>query len=123
MNKTFLISAVGTKKINKVQDMITDVIIPDSVTEIGEYAFKDCSLLKSITIFSNNITKIGKGAFYNCSSLTSITIPSSISKIGWCAFNNCSSLESVYIDKEKGTLDLSKTEIPENCKVYWKGEF
>lgn len=122
MNEATLTFKEGTKDIKNVKDMITEVIIPEGVTEISDFAFKDCSSLKIIAIPSS-ITKIGKCAFYSCSSLTSITIPSSISRIGWCAFNNCSSLESIYIDKEKDSLDLSKTSIPNNTKIYWKNEF
>ena len=56
---------------------ITSVIIPDSVTSIGEYAFFGCSKLSSITI-PNSVTTIGVGAFMNCSSLKTIVIPDSI---------------------------------------------
>lgn len=43
---------------------VTDLIIPNSVTNIGDYAFYQCSSLSSITI-PNNVTSIGKNAFYN----------------------------------------------------------
>ena len=47
------------------------IVIPDSVTSIGDYAFSYCSALESITI-PNGVTSIGKYAFYNCTSLTDI---------------------------------------------------
>ncbi|MBO7227888.1 MAG: leucine-rich repeat protein, partial [Bacteroidales bacterium] len=47
---------------------------PDSVTEIGDWAFNDCSSLQSIVI-PDSVTKIGKWAFNDCSSLQSIVIP------------------------------------------------
>ena len=52
---------------------LTSIIIPDSITSIGDFAFENCSGLTSITI-PDSVTSIGDHAFYNCSSLTSITV-------------------------------------------------
>ena len=73
-----------------------NLIIPDSVTSIGDYAFYGCTGLASITI-PNSVTSIGYRAFYNCSSLTSITIPDSVTSIGNYAFEYCSALTSVTL--------------------------
>ncbi len=54
--------------------LVTDLIIPDGVTEIKEYAFDGCSSLTSITI-PDSVASIGRSAFSGCSSLQSITIP------------------------------------------------
>lgn len=72
------------------------VIIPDSVTSIGDYAFYDCKSLTSITI-PNSVTSIGDCAFSNCERLTSITIPNSATFIGDSAFFNCERLTSITI--------------------------
>ena len=66
------------------------------VTSIGDYAFKDCGSLKSMTI-PNSVTSIGTYTFNNCSSLTSIIIPDSVTEIGEQAFLSCSGLTSVTI--------------------------
>ena len=76
--------------------LITDLVIPNSVTSIGSYAFYDCSGLTSVTI-PNSVTSIGGSAFYGCSGLTSVTIPNSVTSIGEDAFYNCSGLTSVTI--------------------------
>ena len=53
---------------------VTEAVIPDSVTSIGDWAFYGCSSLSSITI-PDSVTEIGFGAFYGCNSLSSVTIP------------------------------------------------
>ena len=77
---------------------IRDLVIPDSVTEIGGSAFEGCSSLTSISI-PESVTEIGEGAFSGCSSLTSVTIPPSVTEIGKGAFRGCSSLTEVRIPK------------------------
>ena len=75
---------------------LTSITIPNSVTSIGDRAFEECSSLTSITI-PNSVTSIGNMAFYYCSSLTSITIPNSVTSIGDRAFEECSSLTSINV--------------------------
>ena len=79
------------------------IIVGDSVTTIGEYAFSYCSSLTSVTI-PNSVTTIKEYAFSNCSSLTSVTIPNSVTTIGDNAFNGCSSLTSVNIPNSVTTI-------------------
>ena len=75
---------------------LTSVTIPDSVTSIGYYAFSGCSGLTSVTI-SDGVKSIGGSAFEGCSGLTSVTIPDGVKSIGARAFEGCSGLTSVTI--------------------------
>ena len=78
-DKTQLIDAPDA-----IQGAIT---IPNSVTNIGDRAFQDCSSLTSIMI-PDSVTSIGNRAFYGSSSLASINIPEGVTRIGYEAFAN-----------------------------------
>ena len=75
---------------------IKDLVIPNTVGSIHNYAFYNCFSLTSITL-PNSVTSIGNSAFCGCFYLTSITIPNSVTSIGNYAFYDCSSLTSVTI--------------------------
>ena len=76
--------------------LLFKIIIPNSVTSIGDLAFMDSNALSHIVI-SNSVTSIGDGTFYGCSSLTNIVIPDSVTSIGDIAFSGCRSLSNIVI--------------------------
>ena len=73
-----------------------EIVIPDSVTEIGSQAFSGCGKLTGVSI-PNSVTMIRDRAFFDCNSLASITIPDSVTDIELQAFYNCTSLKEVTI--------------------------
>ena len=75
---------------------LKEIIIPDSVTSIGDYAFSGCDSLTEI-IIPDSVTSIGSRAFYSCDSLTEIIIPDSVTSIGSSAFYSCDSLTHVTL--------------------------
>ena len=75
---------------------LTSITIPGNVINIGDQAFQSCGGLTSVTI-SNGVTNIGDHAFSSCSGLTSVTIPNSVTNIGVYAFSGCLGLTSVTI--------------------------
>ena len=84
---------------------LTEIIIPDSVTEIGNYVFQSCSSLSEIVI-PEGITEIREGTFDSCSSLTKIIVPEGVTSIGWNAFDSCSSLTEVIIPNSVSSIGL-----------------
>ena len=81
---------------SSIANNLKSVVIPDTVTEIGDNAFYYCEGLTSITI-PDSVKTIGNHAFGNCQSLTSITIPDSVTIIGNGAFTSCTSLTNITI--------------------------
>jgi len=82
---------------------IKDLVIPDGVTIIKDFAFDGCSGFTSVTI-PKSVTTIGSWAFHCCSGLTSITIPEGVTSIGDYAFYNCSGLMSINIPESVTTI-------------------
>ena len=74
----------------------TSIVIPNSVTSIEDWAFHSCTGLTNIKI-PNSVTSIGFGAFNNCTDLTKITIPDSVTNIGINGFGWCTSLTEITI--------------------------
>ena len=75
-------------------ELVTDLVIPDGVTEIKDYAFSGFSSLTSVTI-PNSVTSIGEYAFDGCRALTSVTIGSGVTSIGNDAFHGCNKITSI----------------------------
>ena len=86
--------------------LITELIIPNSVTSINNCAFYGCSALTSVTI-GDSVTSIGVSAFAVCSGLTSVTIGNSLTLIGAYAFSGCSGITSVTLGNSVTTIDES----------------
>lgn len=98
---------------------ITSVVLPSSLTSIGNSAFMECYSLISVTLpenlggidvytfascynlmsieIPNSVTQIGDGAFDHCYSLSAVDIPSGVTYIGESAFNSCHSLSSIEL--------------------------
>lgn len=72
---------------------ITSIVIPDRFTEIGDYAFLNCTQLKNITL-SKNLTDIGTRAFAY-TALTQVDLPDGLETLGDSAFYDCNELTSV----------------------------
>lgn len=104
-----------------IKDNIGRVNIEKGITAIGDFAFKDCFDLSSITI-PDSVTSIGRYAFCNCYSLTSITIPESVTSIGDYAFGRCERLGSITIENPDCEIYDSEDTIYAGATIYgYKG--
>ena len=94
------VSKIGSRAL-AVLISLKEVVLPNSVTEIREYAFNRCSSLQKIT-FGTSLTTIGNAAFKACG-FTSLHIPDSVTSIGRFAFDNCSNLEKILLPNNSAT--------------------
>jgi hypothetical protein len=112
---------------------VMSIIIPNSVTSIGDYAFYGCLSLNSVTIpnsvtnigayafasdsigingsmqlssiaIPDSVTNIGERAFFGCSKLTNVTVGNGVTSIGAGAFGECSSLTSMTLPNSLTTI-------------------
>ena len=74
---------------------VTNVVIKDGITSVGDYAFHMSNI--SSVIFPDSVTTIGRGAFQQCLGIVNFTIPDSVTTIGPAAFDSCESLTSIVI--------------------------
>ena len=110
---------------------VKSVVIEDSVTSIGNNAFKGCSSIDSITL-GNGVKTIGNNAFNGCTGLTSIDIPDSVTTIGDGVFNGCTGLTSVTLghgvktigdNAFNGCTGLTSIDIPDSVTNLGDGVF
>ena len=75
---------------------IVEIVIPDSVEELGDDSFSDCMRLRRITFCEpSSLKRIGDNAFSDCQVLTEITIPDSVEELGCKCFYNCRDLTRI----------------------------
>lgn len=89
---------------------ITDIIMPNTVTELSDGAFKGLKSLRNV-VMSNKINRIGNRAFYCCSSLENIDIPNTVTFIGKEAFCHTISLQEI-------TINGKEVQLGERCFGY-----
>ncbi len=95
----------------KGQSKVID--IPESVTEIGANAFKDCKFIEEITIKSTVLKTIGESAFEGCTNMKNCTLSSLKGSIENCAFKGCKTLSNIEIPD--GAIKIGK-DVFTSCK-------
>lgn len=109
---------------------ITGIIMPNSITDIGEEAFENCIELTTLSI-PNNVKNISRHAFCG-SGLKSISIPNSVTSIGENAFGGCKALKNISLPNSLTTISegvfykcdsLETISIPQNVISIGDGAF
>ena len=78
-------------------ELVTELVIPNTVTEIKACAFYNYSSLESVKI-PDSVTTIGQGAFFGCSNLAIVMIPHSVTIIDSFAFEDCNRLKELKFE-------------------------
>lgn len=97
---TYTVTRIGTRgsyeSNTSPMNNIVSVIVPNTVTKIGEESFKSCVSIKEISL-GNGVTTIGTNAFWYCKDLEEISLGNSITNIGDNAFQYCENLRSISL--------------------------
>ena len=105
-------------------EVLTKIILPDTITKIGSGAFQNCSSLQEV-VLPSSLTEIGEYAFHNCSSLTEIELPDGLKSYGRNSFSGCVNLESINYPLSletggrwafEGDSKLIRIEVPSGVK-------
>ncbi len=87
-------------------ELLTELVIPDGITEIKNETFRGCNQITSLTI-PEGVTSIGQYAFNTCTALTEITFPESLTTLRRGAFSGCTALEVVVLPAAVTELEYS----------------
>lgn len=109
---------------NKISKCITDeseVIIPDNITVLKVYSFKDNSFIKKV-ICSKSVNIIDNEAFYNCINLEEVIINDGTTIIGKHVFDGCKNLKRLYLPKTIKKLgELFLNNIDSKIEIIYEG--
>ncbi len=94
-------------------ELITDLVIPDTVTGISSGAFDRCTYIESVTI-PDSVTSIGKYAFRGSNNIETIIIGSGVTSIGDNAFTECTGLQEVHIDNVAAWCNINFSNLDSN---------
>ncbi|KAH0786114.1 leucine-rich repeat protein [Histomonas meleagridis] len=134
-------------------NLITSIVIPETIISIGSYVFSSCNNINTLTLssiksigsfafysctgiqtvtFSNSLETLSESSFQLCTSLTSVTIPATVKEIGKSAFYQCGTISSLTINNGVGNINafafhscvkLTSVTIPSSINTINEGAF
>lgn len=99
---------------------LKDLVLPESLTEIGDSAFYRCERLNKI-IIPEKVKRIGDSAFSYCDNLQFLCLPQGLSEIGASAFSNCD-LKNIIIPQSVSKIDGSIFYNTNSVKIYCQAQ-
>lgn len=104
-NGEYKVTAIEHDAFNTKRTIAGQLIIPDTVTSIGSYAFFGCDKLTGDLSIPNGVTTISTFAFHGCTGLTgTLTLPDTVTTIESQAFSGCSGLTKLVLSKKLETI-------------------
>lgn len=124
-------SNIDVERIAKTSENVTEIVVPEGVTEIGVSAFRDVKETIEKVVLPQSLEKIAEDAFYNCKKLTIVNLPDNLTEIGKNAFSSCESLSNVTFPKSLKKIgnnafyktNLQKIELSEGIEEIGFGAF
>ena len=104
--ETYTVTAIDDCAFFECDGLTGTLVIPGSVTDVGDHSFYACTGLQAVEL-QEGVTTIWHRAFQSCSGIASITLPNTITTIFHEAFSDCSSLTSLYIPASLTTVYAS----------------
>ena len=96
-------------------ELVTDLVIPNTVPVVKDYSFSYFKGLKSVTV-SDGVKRIETNVFRECTNLTTVAISESVSWLGGGSFSGCSSLTDIYIPSKIEALYAEMFALCSNLK-------
>ena len=97
---------------------LKEVVLPDTITEIGSEAFADCTVLTSLDFVPKSVKSIGNNAFAGCTGLTAITLPENVESIGYNCFGGCENAIDLLIYNADCIIYDSDITIPDKAVIH-----
>ncbi len=82
---------------------VTNVVVGEGITSVGENAFYNCSTIRQVQL-PKSLTTLGTRAFRGCSALESVNLPENLSSIGTYAFYDCDALKTIALPNSLKTI-------------------
>ncbi|MDE6782338.1 MAG: leucine-rich repeat protein, partial [Paramuribaculum sp.] len=82
---------------------VVDLVVPNSITAIGDATFTGCTALQSVTI-PESVTTIGANAFYYSHGFKTLSLPNTLEEIGYKAFDACRGITELTIPNSVTSL-------------------